>query len=66
MSIVERVYERAGRKITEPAYQSMAAWHSNNEQHRFGKHEYSLDEFGLSETMINERFSDYIKRFIQR
>ena len=66
MSIVERVYERAGRKITEPAYQSMAAWHSNNEQHRFGKHEYSLDEFGLSETMINERFGDYIKRFIER
>ena len=44
----------------------MAAWHSNNEQHRFGKHEYSLDEFGLSETMINERFGDYIKRFIER
>lgn len=66
ISIVERVYERAGRSLNPDAKQAMAAWHSSNEQHRFGKHEYSLAEFGLSERMINERFGDYITRFIER
>ena len=66
MSIVERVYERAGRSISPQAAEAMANWHNTNEQGRYGVHEYSLAEFGLSEAVINERFGDYIERFIQR
>jgi len=66
IGIAQEVYDRSGRALNAPAKQAMAAWHNSNEQHRFGKHEYSLAEFGLSEKMINERFGDYIARFIQR
>ncbi|NKI18021.1 sulfotransferase [Spongiibacter sp. KMU-166] len=66
MSIVERVYQRAGRNITPAAATAMAQWHNTNEQGRFGVHRYSLEEFGLSEAIINDRFAEYIDRFIQR
>ena len=44
----------------------MAQWHERNEQGRFGSHEYSLEEFGLNDAMIEEAFADYIRRFIER
>ena len=60
------VYQRAGRTMTHAAEQKMAEWHTHNEQGRFGKHEYSLEEFGLSEASIDEAFAEYTGRFIDR
>ena len=64
MSIMKAVYRRAGRAMSADAESKMAAWHDSNEQGRFGKHEYSLEEFGLSKTMIENAFAEYIERFI--
>ena len=64
--IARKVYESRQSKLSAVAEQKMAAWHNSNEQGRFGKHEYSLAEFGLTSAKIDEAFSDYIKRFIKR
>jgi hypothetical protein len=32
-------------------------------QHRFGRHEYSLEEAGLSASEVRERFATYRERF---
>jgi hypothetical protein len=66
MSIAERIYDRAGRTLDDAAHQSMEGWHDANEQGRFGAHEYSLEEFGLTEQMIDDAFGEYIDRFIDR
>jgi hypothetical protein len=66
MSIIREVYRRAGRALSPEAEREMAAWHATNEQGRHGKHEYSLEEFGLSEAGVNKAFSEYIRRFISR
>jgi Sulfotransferase family len=66
MSVVREIYRRAGRTLSAEAEQKMAAWHATNEQGRFGKHEYSLEEFGLSEVGIDKAFAEYIRRFIDR
>ena len=66
MAVVRAVYSKAGLPLTPMAEQKMQAWHDSNEQGRFGKHEYSLAEFGLSEASIDAAFADYIKRFISR
>ena len=66
MSVVKEIYRRTGREMSADAEQKMAAWHESNEQGRFGRHEYSLQEFGLTEQMIDDSFSDYINRFIYR
>ena len=66
MSIVREVYKSAGRTMSAEAEKKMSDWHKNNEQHQHGKLEYSLEEFGLSETVIDNAFSEYIHRFIKR
>lgn len=37
-------------------------WCQNNKKGKHGKHEYSLEEFGISADYINERFSAYRQR----
>ena len=66
MTIMEQIYDRAGRVLSDDAHRSMAQWHDTNEQGRFGVHQYSLEEFGLSEKLIDDAFADYIDRFITR
>ena len=66
MAVMRAVYARTGRPMSAAAEQKMQAWHDSNEQGRFGKHEYSLQEFGLSDASIDEAFADYISRFITR
>lgn len=66
MTIMKEIYRRAGLDFSAEAEQKMAQWHAGNEQGRYGKHEYSLEEFGLSEAGIDQAFAAYIKRFIRR
>ena len=65
MAIVGEVYRRAGVSLTVEEERSIAAWHDGNEQGRFGRHEYTLAEFGLTEADIDKTFGKYIKRFIE-
>lgn len=64
MSIMKNIYARAGLDLSSGAERKMSEWHANNEQGRYGKHEYSLEEFGLTETSIDNAFGEYIRRFI--
>lgn len=66
MSVIREVYRRANRELTDAEHQKMAAWHNNNEQHRFGRHDYSLQAFGLTEADVDQAFDQYIRRFIKR
>ena len=58
-----QVYERFGMELTAEAEAGMREWHENRPQHQFGKHTYSLDDFGLRADDIRERFSAYYDRF---
>lgn len=64
LAAIRRIYERAGLAWNAAAENKMQAWHDSNEQGRFGKHEYSLAEFGLREADIDAAFGNYIRRFI--
>jgi hypothetical protein len=66
MAIITQVYERSGRRLTPESYKTMQTWHDDNEQGKFGKHAYSLEEFGLTKGDIDTAFSAYIGRFIKR
>ncbi|GAB3115305.1 sulfotransferase [Aestuariicella hydrocarbonica] len=45
---------------TETAMQQLLA---KNPKGKFGKHEYTLDEFGLSKSIVRDRLSDYCNQF---
>ncbi len=66
MPLVREIYRRANRVLSPAEAERMAAWHAGNEQGRHGRHEYSLQEFGLDEAAIDKTFGDYIRRFIKR
>ena len=66
MTVMKAVYEKSGRTMSADAEQKMADWDRNNEQGKHGKHEYSLEQFGLTPDMIDEAFEEYIDRFITR
>jgi hypothetical protein len=66
MAIMHEVYRRCGREVSRDAERKMAAWHAGNEQGQHGRHEYSLQEFGLSESGVDAAFAGYIERFIER
>jgi hypothetical protein len=38
----------------------MQRWTQENPQHRFGRHEYSLEMFGLDEASIRAQFAGYL------
>ena len=66
MPVIKEVFKRANRHLGAEMEQQMLEWNNNNEQHKFGKHVYSLEEFGLSGEGIDQAFEGYITRFIDR
>ena len=63
MAVVREIYRRAGHPLTAEAEQGMRDWEQDNEQGKHGQHRYSLEEFGLSGQIVDQAFSEYIRRF---
>lgn len=66
LSIMQQVYQHAGREWTPKVEQCALEWSRNNVEGQHGKHNYSLEGFGLSEAMVDQAFEKYIRRFIDR
>jgi len=60
MGTVARVCEQTGITFNEASTRTRIR---SRTQHRFGRHEYSLEEGGLSVREVRERFADYRERF---
>jgi len=61
---MNEVYKFIGEDFTNQAENAMLAWKEEN-QHEMGAHQYSLEEFGLESTFIDNYFSEYIHRYIK-
>ncbi|MFT5674356.1 MAG: hypothetical protein ACI808_000272 [Paraglaciecola sp.] len=64
VNVATEVYLNNGRELSLANLKYVNDWDLSNEQHMHGKHGYSLQQFGLSEDMINKAFEGYIDRFI--
>jgi hypothetical protein len=60
---VQRIYQHFGIAWTPECEAALRAWHSDNPQHRHGKHEHSLDAVNVSREEMLERFSVYVDTF---
>jgi hypothetical protein len=60
---VRRVCERIGSPLKPHIEQSMREWLADNPQHRYGRHRYALEDFGLDRETEERRFADYRARF---
>lgn len=64
MEQAEKIYAQMGRDLTDEARASMQSWLAENEKDKHGKHDYSVDDYDLSNERILELFGEYRDRFI--
>lgn len=61
---VGRIYDALGIELTAAAERKMRETLEHHGQHRFGKHRYELEDFGLRREALEERFGAYRERFV--
>ena len=59
IAVLRRIYHRTGIGFGHEAEREAERYKRANPQNRFGRHAYRLDDFGLSEKMVDEAFSSY-------
>ena len=62
MAQLAKVYERAGIPFGPEALQAAERTASRNVQHRYGRHVYDADSFGLTREAIENRMAQYRRR----
>ena len=60
---VARIYQAAGLELTAPTVRLMQASQKVNKQHKYGRHTYSLADFGMTEEDVESRIAAYRARF---
>ncbi len=63
MAELERVYRFAGVEFGDIARRAARATQQRNVQHKYGRHDYRLEDFGLSEERIDSAFAFYRERY---
>ncbi|MEM8608635.1 MAG: sulfotransferase [Myxococcota bacterium] len=60
---VERVYEAADFPFSAQAHTAMEASRKANKQHKYGRHKYAIEDFGMTADDIEQRIVRYRERF---
>jgi hypothetical protein len=60
---METLYRAFGMELSGQAAANMKRFLKENPQHKHGKHTYTLEEFGLDEDEIKEKYGPICKRF---
>jgi len=63
IEIFERVYDHIGLDLTPELVARLEHYNESNAPGAFGKHSYTLEEYGMSEADVNSAFADYLARF---
>ena len=58
---MKKIYGWLGDPWTTAAQAGMTAWLTANQQGRFGRHSYSLSEWGFTEQDLEPYFADYLR-----
>ena len=60
---MKKIYEFIGDPFGEKTEVAMEAWREEN-KHEMGAHKYSLEEYDLTESQINDNFAKYQQKYI--
>jgi len=61
--VMGRIYDFAGMEFSREAERAMEGWLEVNGRHKHGKHEYRLQDFGLTPERVESRLAFYRERF---
>ncbi len=65
MAQLERIYDFAEIDLTDEAREQMEASRKSNRQYRYGRHEYRLEDFGLTREGVRREFEPYYERYLE-
>ena len=65
MAVVEQIYERFNWQLSDESKGNMQTFLKENPPGKHGVHNYTLEQFGLNEQIINKKFKNYID-FIEK
>lgn len=63
IGVVHRVYAHFGRSLSPAAEERMRRFLAAHPKDRFGRHRYSLEQFGLDPDRVRRDYRDYRERF---
>ena len=61
---IRKIYDFLGMALTPEAEAEMARWQDFNRRELRPPHEYTLEQYGLSEEGLQQQFADYRRQFI--
>ncbi|NKB25570.1 MAG: sulfotransferase [Kiritimatiellae bacterium] len=61
---IRDMYDSFDEELTPDAETAMKTFLSENPKNRHGKHDYTLEDFGVSTEKITERFSEYVNAYL--
>jgi hypothetical protein len=63
--VIREIYAFAGLSLTPETDAAMHAWMDANRRDERGSHEYTMEEYGLSEAGIKRDFAEYRARYVE-
>ncbi len=63
VGFAERIYDHFNMPISDETRKAFNDYADAHPMNKHGKHDYALDEYGLTENLVLDRFDFYIKRF---
>jgi Sulfotransferase family len=63
IATIRKVYDFCELELTPEAESSIHRYDERNRQHQHGRHDYTLEEFGLTREGIESAFHDYLMRY---
>ena len=60
---IEAIYRMRGNQLGDEGRQSMTRWLREHPQGKHGKHEYALENYGISPAEVTALFGDYVERY---
>ena len=63
VATVDKIYGHFGERLTDGAAIAMRAHLDSHPQGKHGAHAYTLDDFGIEERAVRDRFAAYVERF---
>jgi hypothetical protein len=63
IAVVRKIYEKFSLLYTDEFEQRMMVYLENNKQGKYGRHKYSLEEYGFNGESVYQGYRDYMERY---
>jgi hypothetical protein len=63
IATVKRIYQKFDLEYTKEFDERMKSYLENNKQGKYGRHKYSLEEYGFNGERLYEEYRDYMKHY---